>query len=105
MMTKNILTLGISKDEIKHIALDREKNLFTARTIRDVELALDVEDEIDTILLDSHFSKCIEKELRTILGLTPPTTQIVLHYHAEDKLDLDRLRQLGIKLIQVPLIE
>ena len=74
-----------------------------AKTLGELESVLDVGEEVDTILLDSHFLTSPKQELRTILGLTSLTTQIVLHYYAEDELDLDSLRQLGIDLLQAPM--
>ncbi len=102
-MTTKILTLGICKDDIEQLDLDDEKILLKAKTLGELESALDVGEEIDTILLDSHFLTSPKSELRTILGLTPLTTQIVLHYYEDDELDLDSLRQLGIELLQAPL--
>ena len=102
-MTTTILTLGFRKDDLKHLDIADDKVLLRAMTLGELESILDIVEEIDTILLDSHFLTSPRQELRNILGLTSLTTQIVLHYYAEDELDLDSLRQLGIDLLQAPL--
>lgn len=102
-MTTTILALGFRKDDLKHLDIADDKVLLRAMTLGELESILDIVEEIDTILLDSHFLTHPRQELRNILGLTSLTTQIVLHYYAEDKLDLDSLRQLGIDLLQAPM--
>ena len=102
-MTTTILTLGFRKDDLKHLDIADDKVLLRAMTLGELESILDIVEEIDTILLDSHFLTHPRQELRNILGLTSLTTQIVLHYYAEDELDLDSLRQLGIDLLQAPM--
>ena len=102
-MTTTILTLGFRKDDLKHLDIADDKILLRAMTLGELESILDMVEEIDTILLDSHFLTSPRHELRSILGLTSLTTQIVLHYYAEDELDLDSLRQLGIDLLQAPM--
>ena len=102
-MTIKILTLGFDETDIETINQDGEKILFKVETLSEFESTLNRVDEIDTILLDSHFLTSPKTELRTILGLTSPTTQIVLHYYEGDELDLDNLRQLGIELLLAPL--
>lgn len=102
-MTTTILALGFRKDDLKHLDIADDKVLLRAMTLGELESILDIVEEIDTILLDSHFLTRPRQELRNILGLTSLTTQIVLHYYAEDELDLDSLRQLGIDLLQAPM--
>ena len=102
-MTTTILALGFRKDDLKHLDIADDKVLLRAMTLGELESILDMVEEIDTILLDSHFLTHPRQELRNILGLTSLTTQIVLHYYAEDELDLDSLRQLGIDLLQAPM--
>ena len=102
-MTTTILTLGFRKDDLKHLDIADDKVLLRAMTLGELESILDIVEEIDTILLDSHFLTSPRQELRSILGLTSLTTQIVLHYYVEDELDLDSLRQLGIDLLQAPM--
>ena len=102
-MTTTILALGFRKDDLKHLDIADYKVLLRAMTPGELESILDIVEEIDTILLDSHFLTHPRQELRNILGLTSLTTQIVLHYYAEDELDLDSLRQLGIDLLQAPM--
>jgi|TARA_B110000438_G_scaffold266573_1_gene280765 hypothetical protein len=102
-MTTTILALGFRKDDLKHLDIADDKVLLRAMTLGELESILDIVEEIDTILLDSHFLTHPRQELRNILGLTSLTTQIVLHYYAEDELDLDSLRQLGIDLLQAPM--
>ena len=102
-MTTTILTLGFRKDDLKHLDIADDKILLRAMTLGELESILDMVEEIDTILLDSHFLTSPRQELRSILGLTSLTTQIVLHYYVEDELDLDSLRQLGIDLLQAPM--
>ena len=102
-MTTTILALGFRKDDLKHLDIADDKVLLRAMTLGELESILDIVEEIDTILLDSHFLTSPRQELRNILGLTSLTTQIVLHYYAEDELDLDSLRQLGIDLLQAPM--
>ena len=102
-MTTTILALGFRKDDLKHLDITDDKVLLRAMTLGELESILDIVEEIDTILLDSHFLTHPRQELRNILGLTSLTTQIVLHYYAEDELDLDSLRQLGIDLFQAPM--
>ena len=102
-MTTTILALGFRKDDLKHLDIADYKVLLRAMTLGELESILDMVEEIDTILLDSHFLTSPRQELRSILGLTSLTTQIVLHYYAEDELDLDSLRQLGIDLLQAPM--
>ena len=102
-MTTTILALGFRKDDLKHLDIADDKVLLRAMTLGELESILDIVEEIDTILLDSHSLTHPRQELRNILGLTSLTTQIVLHYYAEDELDLDSLRQLGIDLLQAPM--
>ena len=102
-MTTTILALGFRKDDLKHLDIADDKVLLRAMTLGELESILDIVEEIDTILLDSHFLTRPRQELRNILGLTSLTTQIVLHYYAEDELDLDSLRQLGIDRLQAPM--
>ena len=102
-MTTTILALGFRKDDLKHLDIADDKVLLRAMTLGELESILDIVEEIDTILLDSHFLTHPRQELRNILGLASLTTQIVLHYYAEDELDLDSLRQLGIDLLQAPM--
>ena len=102
-MTTTILALGFRKDDLKHLDNADDKVLLSAMTLGALEAILDIVEEIDTILLDSHFLTRPRQELRNILGLKSLTTQIVLHYYAEDELDLDSLRQLGIDLLQAPM--
>ena len=102
-MTTTILALGFRKDDLKHLNITEDKVLLRAMTLGELESILDISEEVDTILLDSHFLTSPKQELRNILGLTSLTTQIVLHYYAEDELDLDSLRQLGIDLLEAPL--
>ena len=102
-MTTTILALGFRKDDLKHLDNADDKVLLSAMTLGALEAILDIVEEIDTILLDSHFLTRPRQELRNILGLTSLTTQIVLHYYAEDELDLDSLRQVGIDLLQAPM--
>ena len=101
-MTTKILTLGISRDDIEQISSDSDKVLLTADTLMELEATLDIEEEIDIILLDSHYSACIQTELNIVLGLTPVTTKIALRYYLADELNLDHLRQLVIMLICAP---
>lgn len=101
-MATKILTLGINEENFQHLASTTENFLYEAHTLSDLQSTLDTAEEIDTILIDSHFSNCIKETLRTILGLTPLTTQIVLRYHKEDELDLESFKQLGIELLQAP---
>ena len=102
-MTTTILALGFRKDDLKHLDIADDKVLLRAMTLGELESILDIVEEIDTILLDSHFLTHPRQELRNILCLTSLTTQIVLHYYAEDELDLDSLKQLGIDLLQAPM--
>jgi len=102
-MTTTILALGFRKDDLKHLDITEDKVLLRAMTLGELESILDISEEVDTILLDSHFLTSPKQELRNILGLTSLTTQIVLHYHKDDELDLDSLRQLGIDLLPAPL--
>ena len=102
-MTTTILALGFRKDDLKHLDIADYKVLLRAMTLGELESILDIVEEIDTILLDSHFLTRPRQELRNILGLKSLTTQIVLHYYAEDELDLDSLRQVGIDLLQAPM--
>lgn len=102
-MTTTILALGFRKDDLKHLDIADDKVLFRAMALGELASILDIVEEIDTILLDTHFLTSPRQELRNILGLTSLTTQIVLHYYAEDELDLDSLRQLGIDLLEAPL--
>ena len=102
-MTTTILALGFRKDVLKHLNITEDKVLLRAMTLGELESILDISEEVDTILLDSHFLTSPKQELRNILGLTSLTTQIVLHYHKDDELDLDSLRQLGIDLLPAPL--
>ena len=102
-MTTTILALGFRKDDLKHLDNADDQVLLSAMTLGALESILDIVEEIDTILLDTHFLTSPRQELRNILGLTSLTTQIVLHYYAEDELDLDSLRQLGIDLLQAPM--
>ena len=102
-MTTKILTLGIENDDIEKLDIGNDKVLLKAKTLRKLESVLEVGEEVDTILVDSHFLTSPKEELRTILGLTSLTTKIVLQYYADDELDLDSLRQLGIDLLEAPL--
>jgi hypothetical protein len=102
-MTTTILTLGIDKDDLKHLDIDDNKILFKAKRLTEFESALDTGEEIDNNLLTSLLLTCPKSELRTILGLTRITTRIVLHDLLDVELDLDSLRQLGIGLLQAPL--
>ena len=102
-LATTILALGFRKDDLKHLDIADDKVLLRAMTLGELESILDIVEEIDTILLDSHFLTSPRHELRSILGLTSLTTQIVLHYYVEDELDLDSLRQLGIDLLQAPM--
>ncbi len=102
-MTTTILALGFRKDDLKHLDNADDQVLLSAMTLGALESILDIVEEIDTILLDTHFLTSPRQELRNILGLTSLTTQIVLHYYAEDELDLDSLRQVGIDLLQAPM--
>ena len=102
-LTTTILALGFRKDDLKHLDITDDKVLLRAMTLGELESILDIGEEIDTILLDSHILTSPKQELRTILGLTSLTTKIVLRYYADDELDLDSLRQLGIDLLQAPL--
>jgi hypothetical protein len=102
-MAAKILTLGINQEDLQHLASDNDNILYKAHNLSELKSTLDRVDEIDTILIDSHYSNSIRLELRAILGLTPLTNQIVLQYYKDDELDLEVLRQLGIELSQAPL--
>ena len=102
-MTTKILMLGIENDDIEKLDIGNDKVLLKAKTLRKLESMLEVGEEVDTILVDSHFLASPKEELQIILGLTSLTTKIVLRYYADDELDLDSLRQLGIDLLQAPL--
>lgn len=102
-MTTTILTLGIGKDDLKHLDIDDNKILFKAKRLTEFESALETGEEIENNLLTSLLLTCPKRELRTILGLTRITTRIVLHDLLDVELDLDSLRQLGIGLLQAPL--
>ena len=102
-MTTKILTLGIDNDDIENLDIWDGKVLLKTKTLRELESVLDEGEEVGTILVDSHFLTSPKEELRTILGLTSLTTKIVLQYYADDELDLDSLRQLGIDLLEAPL--
>ena len=103
VMTTKILTLGIENDDIEKLDIGNDKVLLKAKTLGKLESVLEVGEEVDTILVDSHFLTSPKEELQIILGLTSLTTKIVLRYYADDELDLDSLRQLGIDLLQAPL--
>jgi vacuolar-type H+-ATPase subunit F/Vma7 len=102
-VTTKILTLGIDNDDIENLDIRDGKVLLKTKTLRELESVLDEGEEVGTILVDSHFLTSPKEELRTILGLTSLTTKIVLQYYADDELDLDSLRQLGIDLLEAPL--
>ena len=54
-MTTKILTLGIDNDDIENLDIGDDKVLLKTKTLRELESMLDEGEEVDTILVDSHF--------------------------------------------------